>query len=379
MIRIASRREYWTSLRKILLIFICLTSSNCTSRLISKRINTIDVGLQNNSPLYLLGCSVLDRHFNFLRQLPGDGICLPFADGSWVSSDGQKLVSWAHDGEVVWTLPGHFHHQIRTDDEGNILLLGSDIVLFKQYKIRMDTIEIHDRSGNLLFSWHLKDHLNEIQKFSHLPKSASLFWGHPDYPADKSVTFEFSHINSISAIPKESRAKLNGAIYLIYDPILNISLGLDRKLENVVWGAPLPDGGRPDPLKHDVQFTKNVELLYFDNYGFSTNVLHSNKIAPTANDSTDACESYAVFLRSIEGTVIFQFPKNTQECLPTYSKGSVEIIDDTFLINVPSGKNSFVGLLDRAGNWIQRKSVDAEYQEIKLLPYQDFLEKNQVH
>lgn len=199
--------------------------------------------------------------------------------------------------------------------------------------------------------------------------------------ADPSVKFELSHINSIQTIPAKARPKVNNAIYLVNEPVINACLGLDRDLKNVVWGMSLPDAEKKNSARHDCQITENGEILYYDNQGREWK--HSD-----SKGQEISLASYAIMLRDLKGKILFEYPPPSsfatekqirEEFFSSESKGSVEQIGDHFLVNVASGKNSFVGLLDRSGRWIKRKTIGKESQEIKAIPFRDFLQKNLVH
>jgi hypothetical protein len=320
-------------------------------------------GIDPKNEIYLSGCALYDGFLNQLRVLPGGYLCQVFENGSWIATDKINLKYWSNEGKLIWTLPGNYHHQIREDEDGNLLLLKEENSVFPSLSILHDVVEKRNKAGELLASWSTKDSVDALGKIHRKGKNRDLMYALFNPNSKEKYNLEFSHVNSIQVIPKDVRAKLNGAKYLIHEPIIGACLGLDGDLKNIVWSRELNDRGLEFSLKHDCQISLGGHILYFDNFGKKWNKKYS----------------FAVYENDFNGKPVFTYPTRKSNFLHAPFAGAVEKLSpNRYLVSVTDNEFTRAIWVDGYGKVEREAKISGPRQEIKSVPWKFFLERNLV-
>jgi hypothetical protein len=259
------------------------------------------------------GITLLDEHdMSTLVDMNGKVLAkFPFGltnispDGTMIGSMGPDLVKLDADLNLLWEKNDVYaHHEITTDENGAIYLLTHDTHEFMGLHVNFDGLRIYSDSGDLIYEWHVFDHLEEF--VSVISKSTYLKNLHNPYdstkgmekyisqdperfffhlnPVNTDTDFEFTHFNSIQVLPENDISKKipafkKGNLLLSFNPyscygILDISTG---KIE---WAGYLPER----TTLHTPLLTPCGSILVFQN---ST---ESNSLWP--DKKNDRCLQY---------------------------------------------------------------------------------------
>lgn len=225
--------------------------------------------------------------------------CLFFSDGSFVSADHKALRMFSPRKEVVWTIPGHFHHHLNySHDRERILALSSDLANVNGKTIRNDALLVVSRSGALISRVEL---LPFLRKAGKIPMNWPVNFGLAGIKAD----METSHFNSVHEIPENASEKKipwmrRGNI------ILNsLTLGFfvfSPDFKTLIHHQTFPMS--QSHTVHDVQATVDGSLLFFNNS------VHSNeKGSPfSAVQKVDPATSRVVWSFSASPKEVFYSP-----------------------------------------------------------------------
>jgi len=307
---------------------------------------------------YYGACYIFDSKLEVVRTLPGGGLCLPLSDGGWLASDWEDPALRRYDkmGLVVWKIAGHFHHQMKLDADQELLLLNSEV----EKGIRYDTIEKRSlQSGKLLKSFSILKNWEAYQALpgpfasflSKLPVSQKL--------ESKEAPLEFTHVNSIYIVPKNVRKLFSGAVYVINDTNRGICFGIDEDFKKIVWSM----GTRYDENRgsHDCKILENGSILYIDN-------------------ASNLDRKGTFHIRHIKGgKPLVIFPQKEADEFPGDNRGGVLKEPGGYVFSASfQDEKTQLGRITDKGQWIVRKTIYGSLQDIQLLPYADFMEKNQV-
>lgn len=205
-------------------------------------------------------CRIFTIEGKHIKTYPGH-ICIFMEDGSFISAHEKMIRRISKDNEVLWQLPGHFHHQINlTPDKQRILALSSEVIVDKNENKRQDKFIIFSLDGKVLHEQKAEFLFKEagvvaedIRMMSTLAK-------------EMNARNEISHFNSFYEIPahkesgstsfiKEGNIILNSLKYGLF--ILNPDM--TKVLHHTVFKNSL------DHHVHDVQVNRNGNLIYFNN------------------------------------------------------------------------------------------------------------------
>ncbi len=233
------------------------------------RIFAIFVMLLNSSFSYSIelknyqlinGCTIREMNGRTFKTFPGQ-ICIIMENGSIVSATDNHLILINKKSEVVWEIPGHFHHQVNLSLDGKrILAISSELINVKQTPIRQDSLLIVDLEGKILH----KQIAREILQQAGLMGESMLM--SLTLQEIFKVKNEISHFNSFYEIPKlsgtdhpsylkEGNYIVNGTGSGFFILSSNLKKVLHHEQPKVSYHSRM----------HDVQVTSQGNYLLFNN------------------------------------------------------------------------------------------------------------------
>lgn len=328
-------------------------------------------GLASDSGrLYFGECRIWNEDFQLVRTLPGD-ICAPLPDGSWVRINSDGLAKYSSEGEPIWKLPGIYHHQLESDpSDDSFLVLGRTRTHFANLTTGADRVIKVSQMGKEILDWALIKSiqaLDEIGKKTRRSARGHVSWAIPRVAQAavlyKGVDLELSHINAVYRIPVSQRKSTGNGHYLVTDALKSLCFALDAEFKLTGWAfRPLvsPKQDFP-PTVHDCQLLDDGSVVYFENFS-----------------SSGVYPSYRV-LRVREGNIVFSFPTRREDYLAAATRGSVQVVPEGYLISASSDNDGgVIGIVSPAGEWLKKSKIDYPLQEIKVVPFHDFLKKNSL-
>jgi hypothetical protein len=226
---------------------------------------SLSVFAAENDPLsqfsFVNGCRIYDSKIKLLKSFPGER-CLFLENGDFISSTATRVSYYAKNLEVKWTFENvFFHHQMNlSHDKKHILLLGSEVLVEKEEKVRSDLFIVLGLDGKLFKQMPF---LQLIDKKSSDLSRINV----PDkFLKPSGSTAEVSHFNSFHEIPPltPSGQKVKGigaARYIVNSLELGIYF-LDEELKLV---SHLKYADSFQHFVHDVQVLPSGRLLLFNN------------------------------------------------------------------------------------------------------------------
>ena len=164
-------------------------------------------------------------------------------------------------------------------------------------------------------------------------------------------------------IPASARSALNGAVYVVHEPIVGACIGLSRDLKKMLWSwAPPVTETRMFPLKHDCQVTPEGNVMYFDNRA----------------RWRDGRMEYAARVVRPDGSEVRRFPTRKEDARSGDSRSGLELGPDGWLISVMDTDAPVVVHVPSNGGEAVTTRLPRHYQDVRRLPFGDFLEKNQA-
>ena len=246
---------------------------------------------------------LIDMNGKILGNLP-IGLTNLFPDGTMLGAIPPVLVKFDSDKNLLWKTWASPHHEITTDENGAIYLLSSEEHDFMGLKVHFDLLKIFSPEGNLIYEWHVFDHLQEVVTV--ISKSAYLNTLHDTYDPAKGVSkyiaqdperffwhqipvysdttsFEFTHCNSIQVLPENGISKKipafrKGNLLLSFNPYSCYGI-LDTATGNIEWAGYLPER----TTLHTPLLTPAGTILVFQN---------STEPSLWPNKKTDGCLKY---------------------------------------------------------------------------------------
>lgn len=261
---------------------------------------------------YVRKCQILNYDGVVLKSFPGD-FCLFLNNGSFVSASIDGLTLFDKESRKIWRLQGHFHHQMSFTLDNKFILALSSYFEDGQNRVRRDRLLKIDLEGHIVSE----------------SKSAWLFsevkFDFPEWsfrkPIDgQIVPFERSHFNSIYEIPENLKStKFN---YLAKGGIVvnSVSAGvfiLSSDLKKVLahWIFKHSKGHHV----HDVQVTKEGQLIYFNN--------------KNADDEKGPYSSIEVWDPTSE-KIFWKYTSDPKQFFYSAAAGAVQVLDnDTLFFN----------------------------------------------
>lgn len=308
--------------------------------------------------IYLTRCTLLDSNFEVIRKLSNGWFCIPKADGGWISSDHLTLTNYAGDGTVIWKRKGFYHHQMEILNEHDLIALSSEVNVIHHTLVKTDVVQklsLHD--GTLITSYSL---FNELYKTKSLQNS--IFDNKPE-PTGLSSNFfgaklEQSHLNSIDLFQRN----------LIINDVHRGAFVLNEDLKFIKFVEPesVSFAGWPR-IFHDFQILKDGSHLFFKNF---------------SRDQEDPkLKTFKIF-EIKDSTITFEFPKNKIDYVEIDCCGGVEKIGNQYLVGFPTKSKitdeSVVGLVASNSSWVIKKKLPFRIQDIKKIPYPNYLQLNKI-
>lgn len=347
-------------------LFLFILSVMCYSFCYSNPINGSD-NLEKN--YYYASCNILNSKFEVVRVLSSSWLCLPLEDGGWIESNSRNFIARKDRlGTVVWKKSGYFHHQISetADNSIYVLQLVKQPALSKDKEYKADHVlydiilEINILNGKVLNKYSLYD---ELKRNNNLKKILDRRPYAPDiaeYVSQFNTKHEKLHLNSVNPIE-------NGI--LVNDLRLD-SFILDKNFNFKTF------------LSFPKLFTENTNLKILTHDLQKLGEDHFIGLKNSFHDNASDEETFKI-IEYKGDKIIFQFPINTDDFVASVCCGSVQKINDYYLVGFPIGKDpssnkSFVALVSKDGKWIAKKWIDVRFQSIKLLTKENFLIKNKA-
>lgn len=205
------------------------------------------------------GCRIYNFSANWVKTIPGQ-YCLFNDDGSVISADDKVIRRFNKLREVVWEIPGHFHHQINfTNDGKNILALSSELLKENNRDVRYDKFMIISMDGKVLHEQSARELLYQTKQ-----KSLDFKMNAPMKEIFK-VENEATHFNSIYEIPEIAAKNVPSYIRknnIIINGIEHGTFILSPDLKTILKHELF------DQVQHnihDVQVRRNGHYLFFNN------------------------------------------------------------------------------------------------------------------
>lgn len=307
--------------------------------------------------LYTTACQIFDSDFKFIRAISSDFYCLLLPDGGWVSSNDSTLLRrWNADGDLLWERHGYYHHQLSKLDDTYFLALSAETHDVKKHKVIFQLVQkISLLDGKIV---------SEYSVFKELYKTKSLKGSGLDRPPVANfqlegklrAPLEQDHFNSIMS--------KDGQIFVNDLEKQTLILDLDLKFQGFFKYPPTFDRFVSN-VTHDFQSIGSGRYLFFKNFNrFHTTTKKTFRIFEIENNA-----------------VVFKFPNNEADFVQSDYSGGVEKIGNDYLVGFPTEPiqgQSFVGLISGEGYWIKKAMLPFRIQDIKRVPYSDYLKLNKV-
>lgn len=214
------------------------------------------------SDFLLIRCSIFNSERKLIRSYPGF-MCDFAPDGSFVSH-GERLNYYSPRNELLWSLPGPFHHQVKfSEDQKTILTLGSEVL----NGVRYDTVVRTDRSGRIEKVFRFSNFTRDLYRWARRPEGRHFLFKDRHFPG---VHWESSHANAIYELPssnlEDKHTAFKAGNYLVTISNLGLVVILDRDLKQILWSFSHPEAFYG--VIHDVQLLPEGRLLVYNNaYG----------------------------------------------------------------------------------------------------------------
>ncbi|MFL5783859.1 MAG: hypothetical protein ACJ76H_04555 [Bacteriovoracaceae bacterium] len=207
------------------------------------------------------GCYLYTNKKN-LKSYPGM-YCVFLPDGSFLSANEQSLKKISPKQEVLWEVPGHYHHQLNLSPDGQrIYALSSEVVVRNKIAERDDVLMILDLNGKILRRVNSTTIVRSVG-------GEPLNWYKPVELAVVKATIETTHFNSFYEIPENAYSATVPWMKAGNLIVNSIKLGifvLSPDLSHVLSHHLIPHENQ----LHDVQVTPDGNFLIFNNWAQST-------------------------------------------------------------------------------------------------------------
>ena len=307
-------------------------------------------------PTILANCEFYNLAGEVVRSYPGD-MCVPFDNGDLLISDTKNLTRLNKNNQVVWTKTEPAHHQMKKSFNSNDSYYISGYYEVKGAdRIRHDTINVIDESGNLIKKFDFANYLKNMD-----PKSIARYkyrnvW---NFAGTTRPFYEYTHVNSIyEVIQADSAGNSFLSGYIVNDRGMRKTFIFDAALKNIVKIIDFDF-----EAVHDVSFLDKDTLVFFVNYN---RLVTDKSYISTLNIATNE-------KKIIYGDKFSQFF--------SYNNGGVQSFGKNLMLvsHTPAALRSYVDIIDLNGVVLktipllgQRKLV----QDAKIGNYSLFLKKN---
>lgn len=239
---------------------------------------------------------LVDMQGKVLAKFPF-GLTHVLPDGNMIGAAYGDMIKFDPNLDLLMHIFVAPHHEITTDENGAIYLLSREYHTFMGLNMYFDMLKIYSPDGDLIYEWHVFDHLEEI--ISVVSKSATLSNLHNPYNPEKGVaeyiaqdparffwhlnpvqpdtTFEFTHLNSIQVLPENAVSKKipafkKGNLLISLNPYSCYGI-LDTATGKIEWAGYLPQR----TTLHTPLLTPAGTILVFQNSTDSTSLWTDKK------------------------------------------------------------------------------------------------------
>ena len=366
----------------VLFVFLSLLLLGAAFVFFKLRPVKAELRLDGPEPYFIAAGFIFNKDLEVIRNLdPEAYLCLPLADGGWISATDLSLTRRKPDGAVIWQRKGFFSHQIRIIDNDYLLGFFYEVKKVNGERVKFDLIEKLDlKSGKTLKTFSIYDYFFNKAKLSPFQ---SLFDSQDKMVLAGGARREASHFNSISITENNVYISDLRLPTLILTHELEFK-GFNNFFESRIWpqahgplkwalqyrglnsfykNPPLKPVAPEDHSKHDLQFSDDNSKLVFVNRAVDSEHLKTFRIYE---------------FRGSE--LVFQFPTDPEDYIESSCCGGVEKINDFYLVGARAAdlRSSFIGWVTPDGHWLIKKMIPFSIQEIKKIPYDNFLELNQI-
>lgn len=251
-----------------------------------------NVWIQNGCDLYTLNREV--------KKYPGR-MCIFLDDGTFLSASDRGLLRLNTLGEVLWAIPGNFHHQINlTNDESEILALSSEVVTHGKIRERNDVFLRIGLNGKV----HSKISSPAVYQQKNL---------HPLNEDEEGILkivgadVETSHFNSIYEIPDNQASDLVPYMKAGNIIVNSLQMGifiLTPDFRKVLYHKQFLFSA--NHTVHDVQVTKEGHFVFFNNDNLIKSV---NRVYHSAIQKFDPVKDSLTFEYTAQEREHFFSPK----------------------------------------------------------------------
>lgn len=319
----------------------------------SSSANELQFPTNKNNTHYIANCTILDSDFKVVRILLTSHICLPMSDGSFIATNSTNILKKiSPEGEVLWERKGYYHHQLTLSSSANVLALKK----VKKKKVLYEELsEIDSNTGQdiKVFSLHQAVQ-NDKKNLKRLDPSVRI---NNSYAAVFNTNMEKLHLNSISQFKNEYIINEIDKVSFVLNSEFKFSHFVNLELFNYA---------DPSAAIHDLQKISDTNYIIFKNFNEDPKT-HKN--------------TFKIF-EFDEKSIKFEFPLNSEDFVQADFSGGIQKIDDTYLIGFPLSatpdSNSFVALISNKGFYLKKSTLPFRIQDIKKIPYDDFMKKNKM-
>ncbi len=332
-------------LKIIQILFFSLILVSCTTHKLNQKKSDLH-------KYYIADCKIYNAEFEVVRVLIGTGYCIPLKDGGWLTKDKSKLMRFKSDGTLLWQYKGRFHHQLLVDQEGNYIAVTESITKIGQLRYQFDTIYKFSDAGLVLESFSMFKSLPFMSMFN--SKNISYTgWAIQNSDLNESDIM-ISRINSAHEVPVKLKEKYGE--YVFHDANMGACFSLTKKLKLTGWFVNTNAQGWA--FSHDCQILEDESILYYANPAFNVIPKKSFKIIKASTNH------------------LFEFPDQAEDFYFAPFRGGVEYVGKNFLFSASNEESTIIGLIDENKNWLKKKIINYEFQDIKVIKINNYLELN---
>ncbi len=284
------------------------------------------------------GCRIYTMTGKQLRSFPGF-MCLFFDNGNFISASETHIRLINKNSEVVWEVPGSFHHQMNLSNDGQrIMTLDSVIVETPKGKMRADVPTIISLDGKVLY----RVSAEEIMKQT---KQLSLdFYLNPELVRKFGVHQEISHFNSIYEIPKITARNVPAYIKEGNIIVNGLSLGihiLSPDMKTVLHQTRFPSSDYH--WVHDVKVKENGNYLFYNNMDAEPS-RNRGAFPTTKLLSGSTIENYSSSVQEITPALknVFTFNASPKSMFFSRICGNVQEIDQDMMLFTHNLNGTFI-------------------------------------
>ncbi len=207
---------------------------------------------------------LIDMNGKVLAKFPF-GLTHILSGGTIISARPPAIIKFDADLSPEWQAWAAPHHEITTDENGNVYTLSHEAHEFMGLNVDFDMVKIFSAEGDLIYEWRVFDHLEEF--VSIISKSPYLKDLHQPYDSAKGIEeyiaqdpeeffwhfnpvgidtpFEFTHFNSIQVLPENPVSKKipafkKGNLLLSFNQYGCYGI-LDTATDKIEWAGYLPE------------------------------------------------------------------------------------------------------------------------------------------